>query len=215
MGYLYIMSSLVCVLRVFFREFCKIMDICIEKISDVFVEKVIDFSIKDFRGISNFDENLKTLERNIKQLSDKAADVKIEVKNQERFGKKRKREIDSWFNDVMNVCALKEEVTRGEIDPGALEKMNGRARELLEQSKHFGTLVHDMYEREECLLLVPEVHEEISKQNVEDIWTWLQDNNVSSIGIHGEKGVGKTTLAKHIHNRLLEKTHYQVCWVAL
>ncbi|XP_060209979.1 uncharacterized protein LOC132636914 isoform X2 [Lycium barbarum] len=142
------MSSLVWVLRVFIREFCKIMDICIEKVSDVSIEKVIDFGINDFRGISDFDENLETLERNIKQLSDKAVDVKIEVETGEQFGKKRKREVNSWFNNVLIVeeelIALKEEVTRGEINPGALEKMTARAGELLEQRKHFGTLVHDV-----------------------------------------------------------------------
>ncbi|XP_059288574.1 disease resistance protein UNI-like isoform X2 [Lycium ferocissimum] len=205
------MSSLVCALHALGSAFCNIME--------SFTGKVIDSSVKDVRSVIDFDENLETLERNIKQLSDKVVDVKTEVENREQYGKKkRKREIDSWLDDVMKVeeelSALKEEVTRGEINPGALEKLNGRAGELLEQSKHFGMLVHDMYEREECLLLVPQVHEKISEQNIEDIWSWSH-NNVSSIGIHGKEGVGKTTLAKHIHNRLLKETQYQVCWVTV
>ncbi|XP_060209983.1 putative disease resistance protein At4g10780 [Lycium barbarum] len=186
---------------------------------DTFIEKVVDFGVKKFKSISEFKENLETLERNVKLLSDKAFDVKTEVENRERSGKKkRKREVDSWFDQVIKteeeLRALKE-VTRGKKNGGSLEKMNGRVGELLEQSKHFGMPVHDIYESDECLLLAPQVHEETSEQNLEEIWMWLQDENVSSIGIYGMGGVGKTTLAKHIHNRFVKDTRYQVHWVTV
>ncbi|PHT47019.1 hypothetical protein T459_35619 [Capsicum annuum] len=93
--------------------------------------------------------------------------------------------------------------------------MDGRVEELLEQSRDFGELVCDIYEREECPMPVQPVQEETSKQNLELVWTWLQDENVSSIGIYGMGGVGKTTLAKHIHNRLINDHRYQVCWLTV
>ncbi|MCD9645934.1 hypothetical protein HAX54_035354 [Datura stramonium] len=68
--------------------------------------------------------------------------------------------------------------------------MNGGVGELLKQSRHFGTLVHDMNESEECLLLALQIHEETSKQNLEVIWTWLQDDNISSIGIYVRQKIG-------------------------
>ncbi|XP_060209988.1 probable disease resistance protein At1g61190 [Lycium barbarum] len=181
---------------------------------------VLDFGFKMLKSRSDFNENLETLERNVKLLSDRAFDVKTDVENRERSGKKkRKREVGSWFDEVMKVeeglRALKEEVTRGKKNVGALEKMNERVGELLKQSKHFETLVHDMYESEECLLLAPQVHEEKSKQYLEVIWTWLHVENVSSVGIYGMGGVGKTTLAKHIHNRLVNEVRYHVRWVTV
>ncbi|XP_060209968.1 probable disease resistance protein At4g14610 [Lycium barbarum] len=180
---------------------------------------VLDFGFKMLKSRSDFNENLETLERNVKLLSDRAFDVKTDVENRERSGKKkRKREVGSWFDEVTKVeeglHALKE-VARGKKNVGALEKRNGRVGELLEQSKHFGTLVHDVYESEECLLLAPQVQEEKSKQNLEVIWTWLHVENVSSIGIYGMGGVGKTTLAKHIHNRLVNEVRYHVRWVTV
>ncbi|XP_059277769.1 probable disease resistance protein At1g61300 [Lycium ferocissimum] len=191
-----------------------------QKIMDAIFVKIVDFGVKTFKRISDFEENLETVERNVKQLSDKAFDVKTEVQGREQSGKKkRKREVNSWFDEVIEIelelRSLKEEVTRGTRNAGALEKLNGRVGELLEQSKHFGMLVHDTYERNECLLLAPQVHEETSKQNLELIWTWLHVENVSSIGIYGMGGVGKMTLAKHIHNRLVNEIHYQVCWVTV
>ncbi|PHU06537.1 hypothetical protein BC332_23026 [Capsicum chinense] len=160
------------------------------KIMDAIIGNVVDFGMKKFKSTIDFDENLETLERNVKLLSDKAVDVKTEVKNQEQYGKKkRKREVASWFDELKKIKkglrVLKEEVTVGKKNGGTLEKMNGRVGELLEQSKHLGTLVHIIYEGEECQMMVQQVHEETSKQNLEVIWTWLQDENVSSIGIYG------------------------------
>ncbi|KAF3661731.1 hypothetical protein FXO37_12790 [Capsicum annuum] len=73
-------------------------------IVDTFIEKVLDFGLKKFKSISDFIEQMETLERNVKQLSDKALDVKTKVENRKRSGKKkRNREVGSWFDEVMKV----------------------------------------------------------------------------------------------------------------
>ncbi|PHT25553.1 hypothetical protein CQW23_34822 [Capsicum baccatum] len=184
-----------------------------------YIDEGVRFLIKKIKSCINFGENLEKLERRVKQLSDKAGDMKTQVENQERSRrKKRKQEVESWLNEVdqlkEELRLLKEEATRGKKNRGALKKLDETVADL-KQRGDFGELVCDVYEREEYPMPVQPAQEETSKQNLEVVWTWLQDENVSSIGIYGMGGVGKTTLAKHIHNRLIDDHRYQVCWLTV
>jgi disease resistance protein RPS2 len=55
------------------------------------------------------------------------------------------------------------------------------------------------------------------EQNTNLIWSWLIDDEVSTIGIYGMGGVGKTTMLQHIHNKILERQgiFYCVYWVTV
>uniref|UniRef100_A0A6N2MFK1 Uncharacterized protein n=1 Tax=Salix viminalis TaxID=40686 RepID=A0A6N2MFK1_SALVM len=56
------------------------------------------------------------------------------------------------------------------------------------------------------------------ERNMKDVWSWLSNDEVSSIGIYGMGGVGKTALATHIHNRLHQERQdifHHVCWITV
>ncbi|KAG5226488.1 disease resistance protein [Salix suchowensis] len=59
------------------------------------------------------------------------------------------------------------------------------------------------------------------EKNMTDVWSWLLNDKVSSIGIHGMGGVGKTAFATHIHNQLRhvcqerQDIFHHVCWITV
>ncbi|KAG5226474.1 disease resistance protein [Salix suchowensis] len=59
------------------------------------------------------------------------------------------------------------------------------------------------------------------ERNMTDVWSWLLNDEVSSIGIHGMGGVGKTAFATHIHNQLRhvcqerQDIFHHVCWITV
>ncbi|XP_073263023.1 probable disease resistance protein At4g27220 isoform X1 [Populus alba] len=55
------------------------------------------------------------------------------------------------------------------------------------------------------------------EENTKVIWSLLMDGDVSTIGIYGMGGVGKSTILQHIHNELLQKPDicYHVWWVTV
>nr|GMC56733.1 NBS-LRR type disease resistance protein [Ipomoea batatas] len=65
-------------------------------------------------------------------------------------------------------------------------------------------------------LIVDPLPGRTSQSNLEEIYRWLEDENVRSIGVYGMGGVGKTTLAKHIYNQMLQnESHVNVYWVTV
>ncbi|KAJ6857967.1 disease resistance protein [Populus alba x Populus x berolinensis] len=55
------------------------------------------------------------------------------------------------------------------------------------------------------------------EENRKVIWSWLMDDEVSTIGIYGMGGAGKTTMLKHVYNelqRIAYISHY-VFWVTV
>ncbi|KAG5223992.1 disease resistance protein [Salix suchowensis] len=55
------------------------------------------------------------------------------------------------------------------------------------------------------------------EENREVIWSLLMDGGVSTIGIYGMGGVGKTTILQHIHNELLQRPDIcdHIWWVTV
>ncbi|XP_027171985.1 disease resistance protein RFL1-like [Coffea eugenioides] len=185
------------------------------------VEKTAELMVVGYMGRSDMD-SMQSLKSNWQELSCKASDIEEEVNREEMSGKKkRKSEVDNWLkgvkklNSEMGALETRRSSWRLPLKEDPVGKLQLQVKELIDQSRHFNGLVLDTYDNigDPCLptKLFGAKFEEVLKR----IWQCLMNGDISSIGIYGMGGVGKTTLAKHIKYHLSENTNYLVLWVTV
>ncbi|GMP65689.1 hypothetical protein CsSME_00026381 [Camellia sinensis var. sinensis] len=167
------------------------------------------------RKLGGQDEKMQTLRNNFEALDSLAADVKTEVEDAElRTGKKRKHDVENWLRNVERmkngVQNLEQEVRERKISllllGNRVDKLNAEIAQLREQGSFQGKLLLDVCATQGESLLSTELTGQTVQQNLEKIWACLMDDSEElRIGICGMGGVGKTTQAVNIHNKLIEK----------
>lgn len=193
---------------------------CVEYLFDKVGEKLVDSAHNIVTGTTNSEFDFTTLEMNFNSLCATASDVEDQIKANPSGQKKRKREVGHWLKQVQVVeTDFHELQSRGFITRvlhrGRVAQMIRRVSELVEQSRHFGEVLLDAYDMRGEALLTTEMFGSAFEENLDMIWELLVNDKVASVGIYGMGGVGKTTLMKHIHNRLLGETRDCVCWVTV
>ncbi|XP_071932308.1 disease resistance protein At4g27190-like isoform X2 [Coffea arabica] len=165
--------------------------------------------------------NMQLLKREWQQLSCKASDVEEEVNREENSGKKRRKEVDVWLNEVkklsLEINALE---TSGSswglsVKKDPIAKLLLQVEELINQIHHFNGLVLDAYDNIKESLLPTKLFGANFNEALQGISSCLVTDDISNIGIYGMGGVGKTTLAEHIKYHLSENTDYLVLWVTV
>ncbi|CAA3024468.1 probable disease resistance At5g63020 [Olea europaea subsp. europaea] len=183
------------------------------ELDGIHMDKLLS-TIRDLEG------NIQTLTRKIELLKSRAADVHVELQNAAHLsGKKGKREVEDWLINVGR-CIREFESLEQEVQSNrfylaysqqklaeGVERMIKEVVELVEQADFSGGLFLEDNESIGPAFL----------QNFNDIWASLMDDNILRIGIYGIGGVGKTTLAKRVHDKLLSEPKYSphVCWASI
>ena len=173
--------------------------------------------------LKELDEKIKTLKRKQEVLSSREDDINETLKVEEfKQVKKRKREVDAWLRNVErkkeDVRSIVQEITETKyfLRPwlgSHIDRNLQEVQELWEQGQFSEGLVLDVTPSSKEPLVTQSLVGQSS--NLETICDWLNDSNVSRIGVYGKKGVGKTAILTHIQNRLSEKnsSFEHVYWV--
>nr|GLL17328.1 probable disease resistance protein At4g27220 isoform X2 [Ipomoea trifida] len=181
-------------------------------------------------GCFGLNESVEDLETQVDQLNNQLADLQEKLRNLEGGGKRRrKQEVDSWIAQATKLIndfpTVKQKAIHGpcwnawekyqSID--RVKKMSEAVKDAKNDLRNIGELaVVDVDESTIPSLVVSQLSGKTSNDNLEKLYGCLEDDKVSSIGVYGMGGVGKTTLVKHIHNQILQKmSGVKVYWVTV
>ncbi|XP_058088864.1 disease resistance protein RFL1-like [Magnolia sinica] len=192
------------------------------------VKNVWEPFAEQLKYLKSLPENMEILRSKTEELSSQQNDVKMELDRAEvRQGKKRKRDVEVWLK---NVETITKDVRNIEDKLGEEERYLPRLRlgklvvkkieevTELQQKGRFsdGLLMDAMPENGITLPTTRLVGKTTTERTLEMVWDCLMDVSLGKIGVHGMGGVGKTTIMKHINNRLRE-THFfdDIIWVTV
>nr|GMC55546.1 probable disease resistance protein At1g12290 isoform X2 [Ipomoea batatas] len=157
-------------------------------------QMVVEKGFKMVAGYMGFDESLETLKA--KQVEQMEKDFKA---------------FSESIPDGGSIMEKAQKATKVQH----LERMAERVEKLRDEGRNIGELTVSLSSRVYPLIVDP-LSGRTSQSNLEEIYRWLEDENVRSIGVYGMGGVGKTTLAKHIYNQMLQnESHVNVYWVTV
>ncbi|XP_058071264.1 probable disease resistance protein At4g27220 [Magnolia sinica] len=173
-----------------------------------------------------YSKNVEILKSKMEELSSRENDVRMAVNRAEvQLGKTRKREVEVWLrnvrkitNDVRGVERRLRE-GRGWLSPFRLgmlvSNMIEQVAELQEKGCFSDGLVAEpLLNSGKTLHTTPLVGKITAQKTLSMIWNYLINEDIGKIGVHGMGGVGKTTIVKHINNRLIEAQLFDnVIWV--
>nr|GMC47080.1 probable disease resistance protein At1g12290 isoform X2 [Ipomoea batatas] len=182
--------------------------------------------IEAVKGCLGLNESVEDLETQVNQLTNQLADLQTKLTNLERGGKRRtKQEVVGRIEQATKLTkdfpTLKERTIQGQwwekyLSIERVKKMREAVENARNELRSIGELTVDVDESTIPSLVVSQLSGKTSNDNLEILYGWLKDDKVSSIGVYGMGGVGKTTLVKHIHNQILQKmSGVKVYWVTV
>ena len=210
---------------------------CVRPILEV-ATRLWDCTTKRAVYIRHLPQNLNSLRTEMEELKNLYEDVKERLEREEKRQKKRLRVVDRWLRgveamekQVQEILAKGDEEIQkkclGNCCPkncGASYKLGKMVIEKIDAVTVKKTEGSNFSVVAEPLPSPPVIERQLDKTVGQDllfgkVCKWLQDDGeqVSSIGLYGMGGVGKTTLLTRINNELL-KTRVEfdaVIWVTL
>ncbi|XP_056173509.1 disease resistance protein RFL1-like [Syzygium oleosum] len=169
--------------------------------------------VQKVSNVSGVEAKMDALEMSMGLLSAKKADITLELEQEERRpGKKRKREVDLWMQSVGSreeqVPELGRKVKERHFFSRLMlaDQVSALATEvdkLREMGRFDNGLTLDVKPARGYELQPSELVGQASQRKRDEIWDFLINEEVLQVGVWGQAVVGKTFLAKHIHDQIV------------
>ena len=172
-------------------------------------------------------ENMKNLERVLQELNSQKEDIEATLKLEGDQGKRPRSEVNNWLQNVQRINSeaqgIEQEVNKGKYFSRAcldklVEEKIAEAEEYHQKGCSFTSLAIDAPPTSGLMLpTTTALAGENARKIMEKIWEDLLGEKVSKIGVWGMAGIGKTTIMRHINNRLQQETNKfnDVIWVTV
>ncbi|GKV15053.1 hypothetical protein SLEP1_g25855 [Rubroshorea leprosula] len=172
---------------------------------------------------SKFNEVVSDLRRECEDLNSQKEEIDSKVQTEVLWGRKRKREVQRWLDDVQQINVAVDEIegkiqrvkwySRGHLGKLVCSKIEGVKKIRVEGCFRDGLVVDRPPTHGVIMSNDNPVGEDSAK---EKIWGYLVGNEVRKIGVCGIGGVGKTTIMKHINDELVREAKFDnVIWVTV
>lgn len=191
------------------------------------IKSVID-TVDTIRKFESLDTKVNRLKRKLDVLTGKEDDINKELEYAESLSLKRRRqEVETWLSGLGDI---KVKTHRAELEVREskekwlpsfrlhhkLDKLTEEIGELQNQCDFSRGLTLEAQEKRGIVFPANNMVGRMFELNKNMIWDFLGDNNVSSIGVYGMGGVGKTALLTHVHNKIIEsRSDTSVYWVTV
>ncbi|EOY13641.1 LRR and NB-ARC domains-containing disease resistance protein, putative [Theobroma cacao] len=172
-------------------------------------------------NLSQYMENLreKLGERNCRK-----EDVESRLRAELLLGKETKKEVELWLQKVVKINgvaqALEQEVLKGKyLSRVCLGRRVWKMIQEVDQHYQKGSfndslVVDKPLQNRDEIPPTPLAGGATTETLLEEISECLLNDDVRKIGVYGMGGIGKTTIMKHIHNKLLN-TFEAVIWITV
>ncbi|KDP43722.1 hypothetical protein JCGZ_22349 [Jatropha curcas] len=156
----------------------------------------------------HMDQYMSNLRRKVNELNSRKEDVASRLSAELFPGKLPRKEVELWLQNVETINGeIEQEVAKRKyLSRACWAKLAFKKIQEVEDLRQMGdfgdSLVIDTPADGRGILPATALVGETAKRKMDEIWTCLMDNEVRKVGIYGMGGVGKTTIMKHINNRL-------------
>ncbi|WRX29049.1 NB-ARC - like 10 [Theobroma cacao] len=180
------------------------------------IDPIGQSAIKYLRYHRKFSEYVDDFKQAQADLNNRKRDIHQQLQDEHRPGKKPKLEVQSWFNKVEekldHAQRVEDKVSEGTyLFRSCLGKLLDETTQAMKKVCDDGQFAGCLVVNDSSIIAAELPTSEITGETnvIEEIFKYLMGDEVRMIGVCGMGGIGKTTIMKHVHNRLLKEDKFK------